>query len=133
MRARIAVLAVLVVLFAGCSAGKHMTVETPVYIHDTTVSVKVVHDTCIIERFRTVTMQGDTIKVVDSIRIRDRMEVHDTLQLYAEQPVVTERAVVVEKELGWWQRLFIGVGILVFVVGILWLAVFIYKKVVRRT
>ena len=52
----------LCLLLTGCKAVKH-TVEVPVYIHDTTFVAKEVHDSTYIDKWHTVYVNGDTVRL----------------------------------------------------------------------
>ena len=53
-------------LFIGCKTVKQ-TVEVPVYVHDTTFVAKEVHDSTYIDKWHTVYINGDTVRLRDSI------------------------------------------------------------------
>ena len=89
----------------GCKTVKE-TVEVPVYIHDTTQTVRELHDSIYIDRFREVTKMGDTIYITDSIAVIKYSLITDTAYRYVEKPVTITRTetVEVEKPLRWWQK-----------------------------
>ena len=89
----------------GCKTVKE-TVEVPVYIHDTTQTVRELHDSIYIDRFREVTKMGDTIYITDSIAVIKYSLITDTAYRYIERPVTVTRTeqVEVKKPLAWWQK-----------------------------
>ena len=113
----------------GCKTVKE-TVEVPVYIHDTTQTVRELHDSIYIDRFREVTKMGDTIYITDSIAVIKYSLITDTAYRYVEKPVTITRTetVEVEKPLRWWQKGLMWMG----VVGLMGLMGLIgWKTVVR--
>lgn len=100
------VLALLLSL-VGCKATRH-TVEVPVYIHDTTQTVSLLHDSTYVDRWHTIETRGDTVFVTRTetlCRYRTRT---DTALLYREVPVLQKVEVYREKELTRWQRFRLG-------------------------
>ena len=89
----------------GCKTVKE-TVEVPVYIHDTTQTVRELHDSIYIDRFREVTKKNDTIYITDSIAVIKYSLITDTAYRYIERPVTVTRTeqVEVKKPLAWWQK-----------------------------
>lgn len=89
----------------GCKTVKE-TVEVPVYIHDTTQTVRELHDSIYIDRFREVTKKNDTIYITDSIAVIKYSLITDTAYRYVEKPVTVVRTeqVEVKKPLRWWQK-----------------------------
>ena len=107
----LAIAAVLISL-SGCKSIKQ-TVEVPVYIHDTTQTVREVHDSTFIDRWHTEYQKGDTIYITDEVtKIVTKIQV-DTAYKYVEKPVIVSKTetVEVEKPLNWWQKTFIGIGV----------------------
>ena len=99
---KLLVLALLLSL-VGCKATRH-TVEVPVYIHDTTQTVSLLHDSTYVDRWHTIETRGDTVFVTRTetlCRYRTRT---DTALLYREVPVLQKVEVYREKELTRWQR-----------------------------
>lgn len=100
------------------------TVEVPVYIHDTTQTVKVQHDSTFIDRWHTVEVKGDTIYVTNEVtKILTKIQT-DSAYRYIEKPVTVSKTETVEvaKPLSWWQQtqirgfwLFLAVSIVVVV------------------
>ena len=113
----------------GCKTVKE-TVEVPVYIHDTTQTVRELHDSIYIDRFREVTKMGDTIYITDSIAVIKYSLITDTAYRYVEKPVTITRTetVEVEKPLRWWQKGLMWIG----VVGLMGLMGLISWKTVVR-
>ena len=100
------VLALLLSLIS-CKAARH-TVEVPVYIHDTTQTVSLLHDSTYVDRWHTIETRGDTVFVTRTetlCRYRTRT---DTALLYREVPVLQKVEVYREKELTRWQRFRLG-------------------------
>ena len=100
------VLALLLSLVS-CKATRH-TVEVPVYIHDTTQTVSLLHDSTYVDRWHTIETRGDTVFVTRTetlCRYRTRT---DTALLYREVPVLQKVEVYREKELTRWQRFRLG-------------------------
>jgi hypothetical protein len=109
----------IALLFVGCKTVKQ-TVEVPVYIHDTTQTVREVHDSTFIDRWHTIEVKGDTVYWHDSVVFVKYHVKTDTAYKYVEKPVtvtVTE-TVEVEKPLGWWQKTFIWIGVIATGIGI---------------
>lgn len=103
---KLLVLALLLSL-VGCKATRH-TVEVPVYIHDTTQTVSLLHDSTYVDRWHTIETRGDTVFVTRTetlCRYRTRT---DTALLYREVPVLQKVEVYREKELTRWQRFRLG-------------------------
>ena len=116
-------------LFTGCKTVKE-TIEVPVYIHDTTAVVKEVHDSTYIDKWHTIYINGDTVRVKDSVVLfRCRVKT-DTAYIYSEKPVIVTQAetVEVERPLRWWQKMFMYIG-LVGLIGLIgWIVLKIYRK-----
>lgn len=98
------------------------TVEVPVYIHDTTQTVRVQHDSTFIDRWHTVEVKGDTVYVTNEVtKIVTKMKT-DTSYRYIERPVVVSKkeTVEVEKKFRWWQKslMWMGAGAIVFFAGV---------------
>ncbi len=98
-------IAALVILLSGCK-GLKQTVEVPVYIHDTTQTVRELHDSIYIDRWHTEYQKGDTIYITDEVtKIVTKIKI-DTAYKYVEKPVTISKTetVEVEKPLRWWQK-----------------------------
>lgn len=109
-----AALICLVVAAVSCRSVKTVTVEVPVYVHDTTEKTKYVHDSTVIENTIKEYIKGDTCFIERwHTKYRDR-EVHDTTYIFKEVPVEvpTTETVYVDKDLTWLQRTLIGCGVL---------------------
>jgi hypothetical protein len=113
----------LCLLLSGCKTVK-VVEQVPVYIHDTTQTVREVHDSTFIDRWHTVYQKGDTIFVTDEVtKIVTKIKI-DTAYKYIEKPVVISKTetVEVEKPLTWWQKtkqkgfLFLSAVVLVYVI-----------------
>ena len=106
-------MAAFALMLSSCKSIKQ-TVEVPVYIHDTTQTVREVHDSTYIDRWHTEYQKGDTIFITNEVtKIMTKIKI-DTAYKYVEKPVtvtITE-TVEVKKPLNWWQKTFIGIGVL---------------------
>ena len=113
----------------GCKTVKE-TVEVPVYIHDTTQTVRELHDSIYIDRFREVTKKNDTIYITDSIAVIKYSLITDTAYRYIERPVTVTRTeqVEVKKPLAWWQKGLMWIG----VVGLMGLIGLIGWRILKR-
>ena len=122
-------IAALVILLSGCK-GLKQTVEVPVYIHDTTLSVKEVHDSTYIDRWHTEFQKGDTIYITDEVTKTVTKIVRDTAYKYVEKPVTISKTETVEvkKPLTWLQKTLMGMG----VVGLMGLMGLIGWRVLKR-
>ena len=94
----------LLLASTGCSRKTTVPTVEPVYIHDTTETVRMVHDSAYVDRWHTQWLSGDTIFIHDSIDRWHSVKVHDTLSLYREVPVMQKVPVYVEKKLTVWQK-----------------------------
>lgn len=113
----------------GCKTVKE-TVEVPVYIHDTTQTVRELHDSIYIDRWHTEYQKGDTIYITDEVtKIVTKIKI-DTAYKYVEKPVTISKTetVEVEKQLTWLQKTLMGMG----VVGLMGLMGLIGWRVLRR-
>lgn len=118
----------IVISFSSCKSIKQ-TVEVPVYIHDTTQTVREVHDSTYIDRWHTEYQKGDTIYITNEVtKIVTKIKI-DTAYKYVEKPVVVSKTETVEvkKPLSWWQKTFIWIGVLG-LVGLIGVAVWKTKK-----
>ena len=113
----------------GCKAVKE-TVEVPVYIHDTTQTVRELHDSIYIDRWHTEYQKGDTIFVTDEVTKIVTKIVRDTAYKYVEKPVTISKTETVEvkKPLTWWQKTLMGIG----VVGLMGLMGLIGWRILKR-
>lgn len=110
MRAIIIIMAAL--LMVGCKTTQTI-VEKPVYIHDTTQSVRVERDSVYVDRWHTIEVKGDTVYVTDSVWVVRYFRTTDTAYKYIEKPVNVEVTKIQEvtKPLGFWRKLLIYNGI----------------------
>lgn len=118
MKAIIVIMAAL--LMVGCKTTQTI-VEKPVYIHDTTHSVRVERDSVYVDRWHTIEVKGDTVHVTDSVWIVRYFRTTDTAYKYLEKPVNVEVTKIQEvtKPLGFWRKLLIYNGIFwLLVVGV---------------
>lgn len=111
----------IALLFVGCKTVKQ-TVEVPVYIHDTTQTIKEVHDSTFIDRWHTIEVKGDTVYWHDSIVFVKYHVKTDTSYLYVEKPVIVSKTetVEIEKPLRWWQKTLMWMGVVGLLFIVLW-------------
>ena len=109
---------VLLTALAGCSRKTVASIAEPVYIHDTTETVRMVHDSSYIDRWHTQWLSGDTVFIHDSIDRWHSVVKNDTTWMYREVPVLQKVPVEVEKKLNWWQKLTMWLGTIAIVGGI---------------
>ena len=115
---------------SGCKNWRTITVEKPVYIHDTTQMVKEVHDSTFIDRWHTEYQKGDTIYITDEVtKIVTKIKI-DTAYKYVEKPVTISKTETVEvkKPLTWLQKTLMGMG----VVGLMGLIGLIGWRILKR-
>lgn len=120
--ARFLEITALVILLSGCSATKVIE-QVPVYVHDTTQTVRELHDSIYVDRWHTEYQKGDTIFITNEVtKTVTKIQV-DTSYQYVEKPVIVSKTeiVEVEKKLGWWQKLFIWLGVITLLAGIAYL------------
>lgn len=113
----------------GCKTVKE-TVEVPVYIHDTTQTVRELHDSIYIDRWHTEYQKGDTIYITDEVTKTVTKIKIDTAYKYVEKPVTISKTETVEvkKPLTWWQKTLMGIG----VVGLIGLMGLIGWRILKR-
>lgn len=112
-------LAIIAVCFASCRSVRTITVDKPVYIHDTLHTESVRVDSVEVTKWHTEYMQGDTVRLIDSVYIRQTSYKHDTIREIQEKPVEVEKVVEVERKQTKLHKIMIGSGVA------LWLVVFI--------
>lgn len=90
------------------------TVEVPVYIHDTTLTVNVQHDSTYIDRWHTEYQRGDTVYITNEVTKTVTKIQTDTAYRYIERPIPVTRieSLEVKKPLSWWQKTFMWMGVL---------------------
>jgi hypothetical protein len=113
----------------GCKATKVIE-QVPVYIHDTTQTVRELHDSIYIDRWHTEYQKGDTIYITDEVtKIVTKIKI-DTAYKYVEKPVTISKTetVEVEEPLTWLQKTLMGMG----VVGLMGLMGLIGWRVLKR-
>lgn len=120
-------LILLLAFTSGCSRKTVAPVVEPVRIHDTTETVRMVHDSTYIDRWHTQWLSGDTVFIHDSIDRWHSVVKHDTLSLYREVPVLQKVPVEVEKKLNWWQKFRMGAGDILLIAAFLGLLYFVYR------
>lgn len=113
----------------GCKATKVIE-QVPVYIHDTTQTVRELHDSIYIDRWHTIEVKGDTVYWHDSISFVKWLVRTDTAYVCVEKPVIVSKTetVEVEKPLRWWQKGLMWMG----VVGLMGLMGLIGWRVLKR-
>jgi len=115
---------------SGCKNWRTITVEKPVYIHDTTQMVKEVHDSTFIDRWHTIYQKGDTVYITNNqITVKYRT-ITDTAYKYVEKPVTVTVSQIkeVEKPLKGWQKGLMWIG----VVGLMGLMGLIGWRILKR-
>ena len=119
----------LLLLATSCHQLKQV-VEVPVYVHDTTFVAKEVHDSTYIDKWHTVYVNGDTVRLRDSIVVYRYRVKTDTSYISVEQPVTTTvtETVEVKKPLSWWQKALIALGSLTLVVAVGAIVIKIMKR-----
>ena len=126
---RLWVIAASFILFTGCKTVKIIE-QVPVEVHDTTLSVKEVHDSTYIDRWHTEYQKGDTIYITDEVtKIVTKIKI-DTAYKYVEKPVAISKTETVEvkKPLTWLQKTLMGMG----VVGLMGLMGLIGWRILKR-
>ena len=126
---RLWVIAASFILFTGCKTVKIIE-QVPVEVHDTTLSVKEVHDSTYIDRWHTEYQKGDTIYITDEVTKIVTKIVRDTAYKYVEKPVTISKTETVEvkKPLRWWQKGLMWMG----VVGLMGLMGLIGWRILKR-
>lgn len=116
-----AALICLAISAVSCRSVNEVVREVPVEVHDTAYIAKTVHDSTYIDRWHTVELKGDTVFVTDSHISVTYRTVTDTAYKYIEKPVEVKVSHIkeVEKELNWWQKtlMWLGVGFVLVVIG----------------
>lgn len=119
---RLGIIATCVILLSGCKTIKE-TIEVPVYVHDTTNTIREVHDSTFVDRWHTIEVKGDTVYWHDSISFVKWLVRMDTAYVCVEKPVIVSKTetVEVEKPLRWWQKtlMYAGVAGLIVLIGII--------------
>ena len=126
---RLWVIAASFILFTGCKTVKIIE-QVPVEVHDTTLSVKEVHDSTYIDRWHTEYQKVDTIYITDEVtKIVTKIKI-DTAYKYVEKPVTISKTETVEvkKPLTWWQKGLMWIG----VVGLMGLMGLIGWRILKR-
>lgn len=116
-------------LFVGCK-GLRTVVEVPVYIHDTTIAVRVQHDSTYIDRWREVVTKGDTVYITNNQTAVKYITRCDTAYKVVEKPVTVTVSQIkeVERPLSWIQKTLIYEGVAATLAFLAVLAVRIIKK-----
>lgn len=102
----------LCLLVAGCKT-THDIVEVPVYVHDTVNTYHNIYDSIYIDKWHTVYVNGDTVRLADSVVLYRYKTRTDTIYKYIEKPVEVIKEVIkeVEKPLAGWKRLLMWLGV----------------------
>ena len=122
---------ILALALAGCSRKTTVPIAEPVYIHDTTETVRMVHDSTYIDRWHTQWLSGDTVFIHDSIDRWHSVVKNDTAWMYREVPVLQKVPVEVEKKLNWWQKFRMRAGdvlLIAAILGLLYLGYRIWRR-----
>lgn len=117
----------LAALVVSCKTVK--TVEVPVYIHDTAYVSHNVHDSILIENTIKEYIKGDTMFVEKwHTKYKERV-VHDTVYKEKEVPVTIteEKTEYVEKQLNWFQKTLMILGVC-FILSVIGFIVYIIIK-----
>lgn len=121
MKRKLIITLLCTICFCSCKS-LTKTVEVPVYIHDTTQTVRVQHDSTFIDRWHTVEVKGDTVYVTEQQIVSKWRTITDTAYKYIEKPVTVEVEQIKEvaKPLPWWQKslMWMGAGAIVFFAGV---------------
>ena len=109
---RFTVYGLLLLTLVGCKTVKVIE-QVPVYVHDTAYQTKEVHDSTYIDRWHTIIQKGDTIFVTDEVTKIKYVTKTDTAYKVVEKPVIVSKTETVEvkRPLNWWQKTFIGIGV----------------------
>ena len=113
------IIAIIAACLASCRSVGTITVDKPIYIHDTLSVERVRVDSVEVTKWHTEYMQGDTVRLIDSVYIRQTSYKHDTIKEIREKPVEVEKVVEVERKQSKLHKIMIGSGVA------LWLIVFI--------
>ena len=126
---RFTVYGLLLLTLVGCKTVKVIE-QVPVYVHDTTATVREVHDSTYIDKWHTIIQKGDTIFVTDEVTKIKYVTKMDTAYKVVEKPVIVSKTetVEVEKPLRWWQKMFMYMGLVGLVALVGWIALKLYRK-----
>ena len=126
---RFTVYGLLLLTLVGCKTVKVIE-QVPVYVHDTTATVREVHDSTYIDKWHTIIQKGDTIFVTDEVTKIKYVTKTDTAYKVVEKPVIVSKTetVEVEKPLRWWQKMFMYMGLVGLVALVGWIALKLYRK-----
>lgn len=113
------IIAIIAAFLASCRSVRTISVDKPIYIHDTLHTESVRVDSVEVTRWHTEYMQGDTVRLIDSVYIRQTSYKHDTIREIQEKPVEVEKIIEVERKQTKLHKVMIGSGVA------LWLVVFI--------
>lgn len=126
---RYCVIALFVLTLAGCRTVKVIE-QVPVEVHDTAYVNREVHDSTYIDKWHTIYQKGDTVYDTKEITITKTITKTDTAYKVVERPITVTRTETVEvkKPLGWWQKLFMWMGVM----GAVGIIGYVGWKVYRR-
>lgn len=119
MKTKLLILAIIAACFVSCRSVRTISVDKPIYIHDTLHTESVRVDSVEVTKWHTEYMQGDTVRLIDSVYIRQTSYKHDTIREIQEKPVEVEKIIEVERKQTKLHKVMIGSGVA------LWLVVFI--------
>ena len=122
------ILAALALLTVSCRTVR-IVEQVPVYIHDTTQSVKLLRDSVYIDRFREVVKRGDTVYVTNNQMTVKYITRTDTAYKVVERPVevVKEQIKEVEKPLSKLHKCVFFSGLCALLTFFAWLTVRIFR------
>lgn len=122
------ILAALALMTVSCRTVR-IVEQVPVYIHDTTQSVKTQRDSIYIDHFREVVEKGDTVYVTDNQMTVKYITRTDTAYKVAEKPVevVKEQIKEVEKPLSKLHKFVFSSGLCALLAFFAWLTVRIIR------
>ena len=110
MNIKLIVLCALLCALSSCKQTEYIP------IHDTTYTVREVHDSSYVDRWHTIEVKGDTVFATD-IRVESKYVTrYDTVYKSVEKPVTLIETVEVAKPLSWWQKALMWSGVAALVV-----------------
>lgn len=123
MKRRFLLVALFAVTFVGCRSVRNVTVEKPVYLHDTITAVKVQHDSTYVDRWHTVEVKGDTVYVTERQITSKLVTATDTIYKVVEKPVevVKEQIKEVPAIIPKWRKFVFFIGLTAIVTFVVWI------------
>lgn len=132
MKTKLLILAIIAVCFASCRSVRTITVDKPIYIHDTLHTESVRVDSVEVTKWHTEYMQGDTVRLVDSVFIRQTSYKHDTIREIQEKPVEVEKVVEVERKQTKLDKVMYDSGVVLWLIVIIIATGIILRKLEKR-